>query len=144
MPRRRPTSSEASCWNAVGERSTLPGAHPGQVSTTVAVTVLPSGPVTTIWRPHIGLLEERELSLEAMRHSVKGRGDIRVGVRGRAREVGDSGDVDGDNEVGIGVLEPTGAEAGGVEGSCHETVSEIQVETQQRVDTPSPPVMVWE
>ena len=121
MPWRRPTSSEASCWNAVGERSTLPGAHPGQVSTTVAVTVLPSGPVTTIWRPHIGLLEERELSLEAMRHSVKGRGDIRVGVRGRAREVGDSGDVDGDNEVGVRVEEPARSSASGIEGGCEDT-----------------------
>ena len=58
MPWRRPTSSGASCWNAVGVRSTLPGKHPGQVSTTVTVTDRPSGPVTTIWRPHIGFLVE--------------------------------------------------------------------------------------
>ena len=56
IPWRRPTSSDASCWNAVGVRSTLPGAHPGHVSATVTVTDLPFAAVTFIFRPHMGLL----------------------------------------------------------------------------------------
>ena len=55
MSCRRPTERSASCWNALGERSTLPTAQLGQVSATMTVTDLPAA-VTCIWRPHIGFL----------------------------------------------------------------------------------------
>ena len=45
-------------------------------------------------------------------------GDIRVGVGGRAREGLDGRDVDGDDEVRLGVEVAARAEAGGVVGSC--------------------------
>ncbi len=76
MPCRRPTSRLASCWNAVGVRSTLPGAHPGQVSATVTVTDLPSGPVTTIWRPHIGFLRNMGVSMEKEMRQDRGKSGL--------------------------------------------------------------------
>lgn len=56
-PCRRPTSSDASCWNAVGVRSMLPGAQPAHRSVTSTVTVLPSGPVAVSCLWQIGFLE---------------------------------------------------------------------------------------
>ena len=58
MPWRRPTSSDASCWNAVGVRSMLPFAQPGHRSVTSTFTVLPSGPVTVTCLWQMGFLEE--------------------------------------------------------------------------------------
>ena len=53
-----------------------------------------------------------------MYRCVPSKENSRVGVGTSTGEGGDSGDIDGDDEVGVGVLEPAGAEASFVEGSC--------------------------
>ncbi len=51
-------------------------------------------------------------------------GDSRVRVGSSAGEAGDGGDIDGDNEVCVGVGKTARADAGGIERRCpHEWMS---------------------